>query len=194
MSDHLSVGKYEYKIFDNALWIKVYYQDVDLGNYSEINEALSCNEPGKYSILREAKHIEHYYKGVYEFLLEYPELTGYNRWKQSNYPLDTTESVSGFVNVSCSWTDNCWRGLSRTNRPCALLDGTGGNCGWYYAFGMKINCDPVYTHTFPGPTGYRSKVYLWMRVSTTKRGYHCTCKSSNSRQKLLFYVSLLVMT
>ena len=190
MSNNIFIGKYEYKLFGGASWIKIYYQDVDISNYTDVNQALASNEPGKFSILSEAKNLEHYHRDAYEFLLEYPGYTGFNRWKQSNYPLDTIESVSGFVNVSCSWTVNCWRGLSRTSYKCALLDGTGPGCGWFYAFGMKIKCDPAYTRLFPGPTGYRSKVYLWMRVSHIKG----TLSLNNChKHKILFLISLLMI-
>ena len=176
MKRHLFIGDYEYKIFIGASWLKIYHQDADIGVYSSIDEARSCNAPGKYSILEEARDIKHHGSNSYEFLLEYPGLKGFNRWRQSNYPLDAKdENVIGFVNVSCTWTVQYWQGLGLSSYGSVLLDGSIRHSNWYYTIGMVENCDKDYPHNFPGPGQAYSKIYLWMRVPDIRGLYICSC-------------------
>ena len=180
MKPRVFFGNYEYKISKKASWLKIYYQDVDIGVFTEINDARSCNEPGKYSILEEARNVTRYENEYFEFLLEYPGLAGFNRWKQSIYPLDTiNENVGEFVNVSCTWTQNSWKGLGSSTHGCSLLDGSIGSYNWFYAIGMKDNCeDTIFAHYFPGPSDSRQKVYLWMRVPNIRGELLCSYKSN----------------
>ena len=169
MKRHIFFDGYEYKIFRGASWLKIYYQDADIGNFTNTEDARSCNEAGKYSILEEARNIHHYWNSTYEFLLEYPGLQGFNRWQQSIYPLDASnDDVGEFFNVSCSWTGNYWKGLQKSSYGCTLLEGSIGHWTWYYAIGAKANCEPGFRRYFPGPSGALSKVYLWMRVPNIK--------------------------
>ena len=162
--------------------MKIFYQDADVGNFTSVDEARSCNEAGKYSILEEARDIHHYWNDKYEFLLEYPSLLGFNRWQQSIYPLDAAnDDVGEFVNVSCSWTVNYWKGLQKSSYKCTLLEGSIGHQYWYYAIGMKANCHHDRPHYFPGPSSSQSKVYLWMRVNLFATNY-------SNNNSLLFYL------
>ena len=189
MKRHIFYDGYEYKIFRGASWLKIFYQDADLGNFTEVDQAKSCNETGKFSILEKARDMHHYWSDKYEFLLEYPSLQGFNRWQQSIYPLDASnDDVGEFFNVSCSWTVNYWKGLQRYTNGCALLEGSIGNYRWYYAIGMKVNCHRDWPHYFPGPSGKQSKVYLWMRVPDIKGAFDLTCKCSNHRLSRSFVV------
>ena len=195
MKHHLFIGDYEYKVFRGASWLKIYYQDVDIAIFNDINDAKSCNEPGKYSILEEAKTIPHYENAYFEFLLEYPGFAGFNRWKQSVYPLDTIdEDVGEFVSVSCTWTQNSWKGLGKSTHGCSLLDGSIGTDNWYYAIGMKEKCDSgIYNHSFPGPTKPHQKVYLWMRVPNIRGKLLCSYKSNNYHRISLLSLMLTML-
>ena len=192
MNRHLFIGDYEYKIFKGASWLKIYYQDLDVGKLNSINEARSCNEPGKYSILEEARNITHHGNDSYEFLLEYPGLVGFNRWLQSNYPLDAkNENVIGFVNISCTWTVEYWGGLGLSTNGCTLLDGSIRSTRWHYAIGMKYNCSSSYQSKFPGPGQARSKVYLWMRVPKIRGLFACSC--NNYRHRIMISTSIFML-
>ena len=58
--------------------MKIFYQKI-----KNEEEFLHCEEENKYSIL---EFISYEFKedGYYEFLLEYPKISGYNDWKQKN--------------------------------------------------------------------------------------------------------------
>ena len=91
----------------------------------------------KYSILSEVQEWPH--SGKYEFLLQYPELEGYNRWKQTNFPLSEAyyqgkQEVEGYENVSITWTTRQWAGLQNST-GCSLLEGSISVTNWYYAIG-----------------------------------------------------------
>ena len=91
-------------------------------------EAQSHNDSTKYSILSEAETIKKYSDDSFEFLLEYPELTGYNRWKQSIFPTKepnnfSKSSATDYYPISITWNTSSWGGLSRSVSVDALLDG-----------------------------------------------------------------------
>ena len=182
MKKHILFDGFEYKLFRGASWLKIYYQDADVANITNIDEARSCNEKGKYSIIEEAQNIHHYWSDKYEFLLEYPGLRGFNRWQQSIYPLNASNNnVGEFVNVSCSWTVNYWKGLQKSSFTCTLLEGSIGHENWYYAIGYKTGCSSGWPYYFPGPSTAQSKVYLWMRVPDIKGAFDLSCKYVNHR-------------
>ena len=89
MSLKLSIhfGKCVLKNELGATWVKIFYQKVEKeGDAFKTNEdALSADNNNQFSILLEASQWSHH--GPYEFLLQYPEYSGYNRWKQTNFPL-----------------------------------------------------------------------------------------------------------
>ena len=136
--------------------------------FETIDDALSAYNTNQYSILSEALQWPH--KGEYEFLLQYPELSGFNRWTQTNFPLDENctsgqDTVDGFQNISCTWIEQHWGGLCRS-RGCSLLEGSINYGHWFYAIGTKKNCNGFGIRNIPGPNAYEvHEVYLWMRVS-----------------------------
>ena len=166
----LNFGKYEFKNELGASWVKIFYQHVKQieDAFDEVDDALYVIDTNKYSILSEAYQWKH--EGPYEFLLQYPELTGYNYWSQTNFPLgencDTSKkNVDGFYNISCTWTGQHWGGLCRST-GCSLLEGTVNHTNWFYAIGTKKDCGDYGVSDIPGPNSYRvHEVYLWMRVS-----------------------------
>ena len=155
----------------NAKWLKIFYHNSTGGIYfSNISHALKSDLPQLYSILGE---INDNFKinGYFEFLLEYPEYSGYNRWKQQINPKDNPEfpnqQAIGYQEVSCSWKGQYFGGLVRSSRfSWTLLDGSTGYDNWYYAIGIyappSIYCYPK----FPGPEGsYVFEAYLWIRIN-----------------------------
>lgn len=79
-------------------------------------------------------------KDGFEFLLEYSDLTGYNRWKQSSNPLTITKNssmkkVPGYTPIKISWDSNGWGGLAKSNNGTSLLDGSVGSNENFYAIG-----------------------------------------------------------
>ena len=108
------IGKYRYKRFGGASWLRIFYHNIKLGGtFANEEEAKSIHETYKYSILGEIKDDEKYkYNGKYEFLIQFSERKGFNWWRQTNFPLNEEDndaikkSVEGYENVSVSWMDN----------------------------------------------------------------------------------------
>ena len=174
----LNVGKYELKNQYGASWVKLFFHHVDSSEdlFEKGEDALDVFNEKQYSILLEASQWPH--DQPYEFLLQYPELPGFNRWKQKNFPLNESDisgksNVEGFHNISCSWTQNYWGGLQKGNN-CTLLEGTVGRDNWYYSIGTIRNCDSNWVTCFPGPNGCVYTVYLWMRIPDIIFLHYCT--------------------
>ena len=173
----LNVGKYELKTQYGASWIKLYFQHFDSSedSFEKAEDALEVFNEKQYSILLEASQWPH--DQPYEFLLQYPELPGFNRWKQTNFPLNESDDLiektaEGFENISCTWTTNYWGGLQTGNR-CSLLEGSAGHRDWYYAIGPVRNCED-WSRCVPGPGRCVYTVYLWMRIPDIILLHYCT--------------------
>ena len=145
----------------------------------------------KYSILSEVQEWPH--SGKYEFLLQYPELEGYNRWKQTNFPLSEAyyqgkQEVEGYENVSITWTTRQWAGLQNST-GCSLLEGSISVTNWYYAIGTKKDCAGYGVNSMPGPKDPPVHfVYLWMRIPGISLNNLCTFA-----HRFSFHYSLLVI-
>ena len=157
------------KTAHNTTWKLVFYHNSAKGGYfSSHSEAAKSNTDYKYSIIGE---IDEKYKinGTFEFLLEYPTLTGYNRWKQSISPILNQEVLGqaaiGYSPVSLTWSDSCWGGMVKSNdAQYTLLDGA-SKCGpeyWWYCIGAL---NDYLRPNFPGPSGISvPEAYLWVRI------------------------------
>ena len=113
----LKIGKYEFKNELGASWLKIFYQHIEniKDAFETIDDAAYVIGTNQYSILSEVSQWPH--EGPYEFLLQYPELTGFNRWNQTNFPLKDNctqgkDTVDGFLNISCTWTEQHWAGFA----------------------------------------------------------------------------------
>ena len=74
---------------DGSKWIPLVSHNVNSGNnvYASKAEALQCATEGKISnlyILNKTHDILKNSNGAYEFILEYPSLNNYNRWRQTS--------------------------------------------------------------------------------------------------------------
>ena len=164
-----------YKRYDNAYWMLIFYHNSSAGEFFlNEEEALFCHENHKFSIL---SHINDSYKfkGKFEYLLEYPELEGTNRWRQTNNPLFENENnstyVEGYESVNISFTSNGWSGLAKSTSINTLLDGSRLHNQWYYAIGAYNVSFSGIGPWLPGP-GMRVYICkLWIRVNpiSTKR-------------------------
>ena len=166
--------KNEYKYFNNFYWLKIFYHDCRNNNFfNNYSEAIYSLNSKKFSIL---KNITDKYKinNFFEFLLEYPEVSGYNQWKQSLNPIDNIENSNptalGYIPISISWNAWNWGGLVLSSSSSwTLLDGSVGVSNWYYSVGSYFNTH--YKPYFPGPAftnsdDYRvSEVYLWVKLN-----------------------------
>lgn len=177
-SNPVNIGKYEYRTFRNIEWLKVFYQNFNSGvGFSTAKDALLCNEEDRYSILSELNDSLKLNNKKYEFILYYPELDVYNRWRQTNNPIDEYEAtgkttVDGFHPIHTGAKINEWGGLARSNGTnAALLNGTPGQIGsgsWWLAIGVVTGASFYNSiKTFYNIPAHNTGVnisYLWIRV------------------------------
>jgi len=172
-----SVLFYETKDFFDAKWMKVFYHYSGSGVlFSNSSEALNCDQLNKFSVLG-GLNGNYAPNGKFEFLLEYPGILGYNRWKQTHLPYLNPEvngqCAIGYEPVSISWNSQYWCGLVASSHPeVTVLDGSAGFEEWYYSIGtMKDEWWPKY---IPGPGVLVNEVKLWIRIDNipTKKMVH----------------------
>ena len=73
-----------YKTAFGKQWKKIFYHDLPKSSlFNSFEEGMKCFEENKYSLLYSIND-EHRINGYYEFLLEYPDFKGFNRWIQSS--------------------------------------------------------------------------------------------------------------
>ena len=151
----------------DATWLKIFYHNSsNQCFFANQNEALKCDTFQKFSILGDINE-NFLINGKYEFLLEYPEVIGYNRWVQNVNPIfQSDSSIPGYFGIQISWNTNYWGGLTKSSRSTwTLLDGSVGHSDWFYAIGSYVAYGPS---QFPGPNRAVSLCYLWIRVDDTK--------------------------
>ena len=200
----IQIGKYEIREFKGCMWLKIFYHNItDFVGFSDINDALSCDEENKYSILNEINSsLKQRSNNKYEFIIEYPELNAYNRWLQSNNPVNETEEegkffVDGFHAIHTGARQSFWGGLARTtNCPkCqCFLNGTPGNNNWFFAIGQRNGAEWKYnnqtTKGIPSNSSPVNIVYLWIKLP--QNGMISLCKHSvTSFRREIFFLVLL---
>ena len=153
----------EIKYFENAIWAKVFEHNNRSGTvlFTTVAEVKNSSTADKYSRLNLLDNFKAS-DGKYEFLLQYPDndTTKYNRWKQTNNPLNEfveqtsagTGTATGYEAVHIDWNVNYWGGLTRQNSDASslsptYLSGSVGHSNWYYAIG----CVSVWSGGIPGP-------------------------------------------
>ena len=177
------VGKYEFRSFKGYMWLKVFYHNItDLVGFNNIEDAFSINEENKFSILIEINESLKQRNNKYEFIIEYPELKTYNRWQQTNNPINESEEegkrfVEGFREIHTSAPHKLWGGLARTSNcdPCnSLLNGTPnitGNANWYFGIGQKngVKWHNKYNYeSIPSNSQPTNIVYLWIKMPQSR--------------------------
>lgn len=163
MKTFFDMFHFETKTFGGATWLKVYYTNSKNGTvlWKDIDELGFSLQAYKWSILG---MLPYFYNNTwkYEFLLEYPSLGKYNRWRQTSNPLLADQSVSGYSAVNVSMTQNNWGGLalSSTKGTSTIIDGSPSATTWYYAIGQQA----AYQGGIPANDPSVQEVYLWIRI------------------------------
>lgn len=142
---------------DGSKWVPLVLHNVTNGTtvYSSVAQALNCATTNKISNLYLFQQPHDIFKdknGFYEFILEYPSLNNYNRWKQRSNPVLTYDCVANYIPIHIPWMDNYWGGISRNNFSLSSTTDTflsgGQNTGnWWYA----ICSFQGYQGGIPGP-------------------------------------------
>ena len=163
MKGFFDMFHFETKEFGDATWLKVYYTSSQNGTvlWKDVDELGFSLQAYKWSILG---MLPYFYNNTwkYEFLLEYPSLNKYNRWRQTSNPLLASQSVSGYSPISIQMSGNNWGGLSlsSTKGTSTIIDGSPGSTDWYYAIGQQA----VYQGGIPANDPSVQEVYLWVRI------------------------------
>lgn len=171
--DNLTVETYN----DNSKWVPLYLYDATAAKYyTSSSEALHCAIEGKISnlfLLRQSHDLFKNNNGEYEFRLEYPALIassglGVQRWRQSSNPLETQDTVTGYVPINIDYTSNNWGGLSThlglSNTTVCLLTGCQSSTNVFYCiapYAAAGNKGPAATAT--------GQVLLYIRVPSLEK-------------------------
>lgn len=166
-------------------WIRVFHHNTSGGLRTNLftneSEVAKVNLPNKQSVLGYLDTIEIKSPATkYEFLLEYPEISGYNRWSQTANPWTTTipngtgnETAPGYRAIQISWNTNYWGGLAKSTSSSTALNGSVGHGNWFFAIGAyqcypntcRENNDSTTITGILGPnTSIKGSVDLWMRI------------------------------
>ena len=166
---------YEIKYQYNAVWLKVFFHNSSSQIFfKNSSEALNSNTFHKFSILNEINN-NFLINKKFEFLLEYPEVSGYNRWVQSINPIYQSDStITGYLGIHISWSGRFWGGLSLGSGGYSFLDGSIRRPDWWFAIGSYISYGEI--NKYPGPAVSESSsswhtvsiCYLWIRIDGTK--------------------------
>lgn len=157
------------KTLGGAKWLRVLHHDTLGGTLYWDAKAQILTDGGYDSMHKQSilYNLEKYKNnsGKFEFLLEYSDMNGYNRWIQTSNPVTTTEDVTGYAGVKISWENANWYGLAASNLANTLLDGNkGGN--WFYAVGV------IKAHQGGVPAGNstvsKGATDLWVRIDNLK--------------------------
>ena len=172
-TNNLTVETYN----DNSKWVPLYIYDATAAKYyTSSAEALHCATEGKISnlyLLQQTHDIFKNNNGEYEFRLEYPSLItssglGIQRWRQTSNPLQTQDTVTGYIPVDIDYTANNWGGLSThlglSNTSACLLTGCQNSTNVFYCIAPYVaagNKGPSTTAT--------GQVILYVRVPSLEK-------------------------
>ena len=167
----------------DATWVEVFYHNNRTGtvlfsNAENWKEAMSTDGVDKFSILGQLEKFRTNTSQVFEFLLEYDEVSGkYNRWQQTANPVTTTvangtgsENAPGyttdFTGSHIDWTGNYWGGLTRSTNGQTFINGSVGHVNWFYAVGARAIWGGNNTG-IPGPnsTNINGAMHLWVKAN-----------------------------
>ena len=157
------------KKFMNAKWLRVLHHNTLGGTLFWNAKAQVLTEGGYDSIHKQSilYNLEKYKNksGQYEFLLEYSDIEGYNRWIQTSNPVTTSEDVTGYKEVKTYWTKGNWYGLALSTSSGTVIDGNKGSSWWYAVGAISAHQNGV-----PAANSTISKgtTSLWVRIDNLK--------------------------
>ena len=165
----------EVRSIGNENWLHVFYHNCTNYNYFENEtEAEYLLNSNKYSILSKITNNLRM-RGQFEFVIYWPSLNTYYRWRQKYNPIKELEKTNvlqaaGFE-LLYPKVDNAnhkFGGLVRTSIPMqnlnsSLLNGNPGLSVWFFAIGMyQKSQESWYNSGIPAINGSVSVVSLWL--------------------------------
>lgn len=176
-----------YKHAHGANWFLIFHHNL-LGKYFASSEYLFANSEHKYSALGMLEKFR--INGEFEFLLEYPQTTGYNRFKQTSNPATTNDRVDNYVKKHISWDYHGFAGLALSSSSSTFIDGSPGITSWFYAIGQNSAwcCGNI-----PGPFYQEEESILIDEVNLWVRMPYLRTFSSCRRSRLYIDIMILVI-
>ena len=168
-----------------ASWFLIFHHN-SAGGYFSTSEQLSTCSTHKYSALGILEKFR--INGEFEFLLEYPQIEGFNRFKQTSNPTKSSK-VTGFVKKHLSWESCSFAGLALSSSSSTFIDGSPNADTWYYAIALYSKWGGG---DIPGPFSEGvtiTEVNLWVRVLLTITSLSLKKRSFNSYLMILLLAS-----
>ena len=191
------------KFHEGRPFLKIFYQFTNVSSdyFHENDDFEYINEKNKFSIIKYI-NLQFKYNGYYEFLLEYPSVLGYNRWKQRLFPTETDDPSSiGYLSdsCSCSWTGRHWGGLFKSSRPqYTYLEGSALDDRYWYSIGAKMRYDKDYYFAGPVLPGENAVIvqqvllYVFMPPQVYKQLFMLTNTiKTNINIRILLFIMIL---
>lgn len=211
MRNEVIIGTAHFRNFKGASWLLLLHHDVIKGGgFKDQSEAIECNEKYKYSILKQINETGDKYRhnGVFEFLIEYKNVSSYLRWKQANFPLNETENqptkttVDGFESLSPFDEKSPFTGLAMStikdstsdaeDKINVLLDGNINTAYWWYSVGY-YNKHKSYVNRFPAiHPNSATEQYFWMRIAKIRGNLNVSICSKRRALNAFLLVMILV--
>lgn len=182
----------QFKRVHGATWELIFFHDMSTGETFNDSSALFFNGEKMFSII---VLINNHFRNnnYFEYMLEFPEHKGYNRWKQTIDIASTNKaqkgSEIGFKSVHLDFPSG-FTGLSRTTENSfTVFDGSPGVLGYWFSIGAKTGFNNPYL--FAGVPSKNSKIcYLWIRVPQRALG-SCKQKKTSTQNFSLFFISII---
>ena len=153
------------KYFDNAKWLRLFHHNNMEGEIYWDALAQILTDGGyessyKQSVLFDLSKYKNK-NGAYEFLLEYSDIPGYNRWIQTSNPIESNEKVTGYKAIHIDHSIDGWYGLALSSSNNVLVDGSNGS-NFYYPIGVILSDKKGISINTKNITKYSTD--LWIRI------------------------------
>ena len=164
------------KYAHGAHWLLIFYHYSKNGNFFDNETAYKIDDEDRFSIIGMISP-RFMYDNYYEYLLEYPQVPGYNQWKQKKHIAETEPEQTAldieYKPVHESFTSGNFSGMSKSLAyKDTAFDGSpgigGDNNYFWYAIG-SFKTYKQFDNEFPGPypvygKGAVDTVFLWIRI------------------------------
>ena len=176
-------------------FVLVLYHNARNGFFPSKRAAMFSQNRDRYSLLSRIDDRFKTSSNNFEFILYYPDIDEFCRWKQNENPLfvDKLESIT-FENIDCKWNErdsSQFKGLRKSLSSYSFLD-SADNDAFFYAVGMYRN--DSYNFGLPGPYwNYKNTIlweqYLYMKVEDPSllKYLYSICSPFSSRE-ILFHI------
>ena len=192
----------KYMRFKNDYWLLLFHHNHSIcAAFDSFDEAKNVSLPGKYSILyllNDEYRTKRHRSLKYEFIVNFPNLSYYYRWRQTNNPLEEVEllnvsKVAGYEPIHVTHNPASFGGLAiDKNKTDTLLNGRIGHVDWYVSIGMQKTTGNYWIYGgIPALYEYASVIDLWVRTPFYSFVSNCPIKQRISLN-IAFIIFILI--